>query len=291
MRQALLLALLPAAAAQTADELLRSARDLARAGCTMKLPKGEVNHGGHRRMQLGLGGLSSSTCELATLQNQAAAVDAACCPNDSCDGGIPSSCDYACAVEFVPFWTDCGSMLMGMGQDMSSVNAICTPRSLSGIQKAVDRPNCPNEILSCSHPSGVCVDAAAGGGASPAELADCTSWTSQGGGWTASGEACTGITGNIVVNGGFESPALGSVDCQGGHDSSFRGDDHCQYKYIYPLISEACHADCQLDSWQFGEADVTAEIGAWIAVAENGNDPWGGLDSHMGRQYIVLQHR
>ena len=78
MRQAaLLLALLPAAAAQTADELLRSARDLARAGCTMKLPKGEVNHGGHRRMQLGLGGLSSSTCELATLQNQAAAVDAA----------------------------------------------------------------------------------------------------------------------------------------------------------------------------------------------------------------------
>ena len=94
--------------------------------------------------------------------------------------------------------------------------------------------------------------------------ADCENWTGQGGhGWRPGGEPCEGITGvvacdsnpghhllsppanrcpnacgldhhagNLVVNGGFEDPAIGEVDCQGGHDSSFRGDDHCQYKCV-----------------------------------------------------------
>lgn len=282
--------------AQTVLDLFQQAHALENEGCTITYPRGQVQGGGHRRLQLGLGGLVSQSCSLATVQNRAAEVDAACCPGDSCGGQQPSSCDYHCASHFVPFYADCGALLSSVGQDMSGVNDMCTPSSTSQLSKAVQKAVCPDEILSCHHPTGptLCVDATYGGGANEAELSECTSWTSQGGGWTASGEPCGGIeaitgSANLIQNGDFETPTLASVDCMGGHDSSFRGADHCQYKYFYPPISEFCHANCQITGWQIGEADTTAAIGPYIALAENGNTPWGGLDSHMGRQYLVLE--
>lgn len=279
-------------------ELFQSARALENEGCTITYPRGQVHGGGHRRhLQLGLGSLTSQTCSLATVQDQAAAVDAACCTGDSCGGQAPTSCDYTCASHFLPFYADCGALLASIGQDMSGVNDMCTPTSTSQLSKAVQKAVCPDAILSCHHPTGptLCVDATAGGGASAAELSECTSWTSQGGGWTASGEPCGGVeaiagSANLVQNGDFETPSLATTDCMGGHDSSFRGDDHCQYKYFYPPISEFCHANCQITGWTLGEAD-TAVAGAHVVLAENGNTPWGGLDSHMGRQFLVLQKR
>lgn len=195
----------------------------------------------------------------------------------------------------MPFYADCGELLSFINQDMSAVNEMCTPTSTGRLSRAVQKAVCPDAILSCHHPTGpvMCVDATTGGGADEAELSECTTWSSQGGGWTASAEPCGGIESvagvNLIQNGDFESPSLATVDCMGGHDSSFRGDDHCQYKYLYPPISEFCHANCQIPGWQIGEADTTAASGAYIALAENGNTPWGGLDSHMGRQYLVLE--
>eukprot|EP01052_Picozoa_sp_SAG31_P005848 SAG31_NODE_263_length_18841_cov_17.270996_16_plen_310_part_00 len=152
----------------------------------------------------------------------------------------------------------------------------------------------PNAILSCSK-GATCVDANSGGGATPAELAACERWTRDGGrGWQPSGEPCGGITGNLITNGGFEEPAItdGAVDCQGGHDSSFRGDDHCQYKYVFPTVSEFCHSSCSVPGWFVGTrapSDDTTTPATYVALAENGNAPWGGLDSHMGTQYLVLE--
>ena len=139
-----------------------------------------------------------------------AEVDLACCPSDECSGGLPSQCDYRCAAHFLPFNADCGTMLAAIGQDMSPVQALCTPQSTSRIAKIVQKASCPNAIRSCHSPTGpiMCVDATTGGGATPAELADCTTWAGQGGRWTASGEACGGIaaitgSANLVQNGPF----------------------------------------------------------------------------------------
>eukprot|EP01046_Picozoa_sp_COSAG06_P004212 COSAG06_NODE_174_length_21223_cov_8.836158_13_plen_701_part_00 len=284
-------------------ELFQEALALDGEGCTLHFPPGSVHRSGHRRLQLGLGDMfgSDGTCDLSSLQSRAAEVDSFCCPGDSCGGAVPTACDYTCAMHFMPFFADCRVTLAAMGQDMSDLNAQCTPESLTRLRKAVQKPTCPNEILSCHSPTGPieCVDATTGGGASEAELAECTTWVAQGGAWTASGEPCGGvaaITGasNLVQNGGFELPSLAIADCQGGYDSSFRGDDHCQYKYVYPTAdglstTPVCHSDCQLDSWQAGEADEVTEFLAYIALAENGNAPWGGLSSNMGRQYLVLE--
>jgi hypothetical protein len=298
----LLVATLRPVSGQTALELFQEALALEGEGCTLNFPNGPVNPNGHRRMQLGLGGLTSDSCDITSLQDRAAEVDLACCPGDSCGGNIPTQCDYHCATHFLPFFADCRALLATIGQDMSPVEALCTPASTSRLTKAIAKASCPNAILSCSHPTGpiTCVDATTGGGASPAELADCSTWTRQGGGWRASGEPCGGITAitggveSLVQNGGFELPSLATAFCMGGHDSSFRGDDHCQYKYFYGQSStEApsafCTTDCTIDSWQIGERDQASAFGAYIALAENGNGPWGGLDSHMGRQYLILE--
>ena len=254
-----------------------------------------VPGGGHRRAQQGLPfwGQGGEACDAAGLQERSARVDLACCADDSCStsGGLPTHCSYGCAVEFVPFWDDCGALLTGMGQDLSPTNAMCIPDAehLPAAQAAVAGAVCPNAILSCHH--GVtCIDAVTGGGQvppTPAELLRCAKWTGLGGGWTASAENCAGVTGNIVTNGGFESPVLSASDCMGGHDSSHRGDDHCQYKYLAPVISEFCLQDCVLDGWTIGQAD--AADATRVAVLENGNAPWGGLDSHMGNQFLSLQ--
>jgi hypothetical protein len=175
-----------------------------------------------------------------------------------------------------------------MGTQMSQVNDLCMPGDLSRIKKNVKKADCPNGILSCSHPAtGACVDATSGGGATPSELADCSNWDpprGSAGGWAAGGEACAGISGNLVDNGSFETPSLAAVNCNGGHDSTFRGDDHCQYKYLWPHTAEFCSLSCTVDGWEIG-----APASQHVVLAENANAPWGGLDSHNGKQFLVLQ--
>ena len=67
----------------------------------------------------------------------------------------------------------------------------------------------------------------------------------------------------------------------------------CQYKYVFQQTSDSCSTDCTVDYWQFGERDDISTSSTWgsgwVILAGNGNEPWGGLDSHMGRQYIALQ--
>ena len=42
-------------------------------------------------------------------------VEAACCVGQKCEtGGMPANCDLACAGEFLPFYSDCGSLLDGL---------------------------------------------------------------------------------------------------------------------------------------------------------------------------------
>lgn len=258
-------------------------------GGNSKNVKGKNAGGGHRRVQMFSGGLfeHATVCDPLTLQDRAAAVDLACCPGDTCTGGVVTECSWNCAVEFVPFYEDCGATLASMGSDQSGVNELCTPARPAKVQKAVDAADCSNQILSCRK-ADLCVDSDDGGGATRAELADCENWTGAGGaGWTAGGEACEGVAGNLVANGGFESPSLAAVDCNGGHDSVFRGDDHCAYKYIYPTVSEACHSSCGADSWTMGGRDGVTDL--WVAIAENGADSWMKLDSHMGKQFLILE--
>ena len=77
----------------------------------MHFPRGQVTSTGHRRAEalgveeggprrLQLGSLGTETCDLSSLQGRAAEVDRAWCPNDAC-GGVPSTCDYACAVHLL----------------------------------------------------------------------------------------------------------------------------------------------------------------------------------------------
>ena len=52
-----------------------------------------------------------------------------------------------------------------------------------------------------------------------------------------------------------------------------------------------CKSGCQLGYWQFGETDQKSKQGAHVVLAANGNRPWGGLNSRMGKQFLVLQGR
>jgi hypothetical protein len=275
--------------------LLRSVLALEHKGCSVPLPHGFVRAaqgGQHRRTQIGGGGMwgVSSKCNPAALQARAADVDKACCPNDSCKrGGMPSKCGYRCAVHLVPFYADCGKMLASMGQNLAGLNAKCTPdKSMATLLRtSVRRTKCTNPILSCHHPGGVtCIDASHNGGSatgfpSQGTLAECSRWTSEGGGWIPSAETCDSkaFVGNLVQNGNFERPLLSEVDAAGSKE----------YRYVWPAVH--CKSGCQIGYWQFGETDVKSKQRAHVVLAANGNRPWGGLNSLMGKQYLVLQGR
>ena len=61
--------------------------------------------------------------------DRAAAVDAACCTADDddvdCTGGVPLSCDFACALSFIPYYEACGDMLDEAGQSLIELYAKC----------------------------------------------------------------------------------------------------------------------------------------------------------------------
>jgi hypothetical protein len=67
---------------------------------------------GHRRLQAS----DAHDDHSSTLWcvDRAAAVDAACCTDDDddvdCTDGMPSSCDFACALSFIPYYEACGDM-------------------------------------------------------------------------------------------------------------------------------------------------------------------------------------
>eukprot|EP01043_Picozoa_sp_COSAG02_P039044 COSAG02_NODE_3055_length_7457_cov_4.988312_1_plen_667_part_00 len=105
--------------------------------------------------------------------------DSTFCPEDCFDsiGAIPNSC-LGTTGEFVSLGASAA-----WSQQVETLKAgRCANRG------------CGGAVLSCHHPTGpiMCVDATTGGGATPAELADCSTWTGQGGGWMASDEPCGG---------------------------------------------------------------------------------------------------
>ena len=56
--------------------------------------------------------LESDKCSFANFQARVDEVEAACCGAGGCpSGGAPTQCDVACAVAYVPFWTECFDML------------------------------------------------------------------------------------------------------------------------------------------------------------------------------------
>ena len=271
--------------------LLRSVLSLEHSGCEVSMLGGTVKAAtaGHRRTQIGGGKLwnVAQKCDPKALQARAADVDKACCPHDSCKHGSPSTCTYTCAVHLVPFYADCGAMLSSMGQNLASLNQKCTPDTsvAPAIRRVVKRTKCSNPILSCHHPGGkTCIDAthsSLGTFPSQGALSECSRWTSEGGGWIPSAEKCDSkaFVGNLVHNGNFERPTLDQVDAQGTKE----------YKYIFPAVM--CKSGCQLGYWQFGETDQKSKQGAHVVLAANGNRPWGGLNSRMGKQFLVLQGR
>eukprot|EP01047_Picozoa_sp_COSAG01_P040229 COSAG01_NODE_3371_length_6179_cov_1.762336_5_plen_399_part_00 len=296
--------------AQSSNQLLRSALELERVGCHVPLPPGLVNKGrggGHRRTQLGMGKLwkHMNKCDPRTMQARATEVDQACCKENGggadCRNGVPATCDWKCAVYFVPFWEDCGATLRKMGQNLDPLNRKCLPSSTTALQRAVKLTQCANPTKSCHHQDGAvkCVDKTFGGGAGTGALADCTHWTSQGGGWTPGAEDCSSSAtqGNLLSNGNFEHPALSGLTSP--QSCRHRDRTGCPYKYVFPLIKMAgggndyCVSGCTISGWRTGERDVSQRPSSGysfigVALAANGNRPWGGLNSHVGQQYLVL---
>lgn len=68
---------------------------------------------GHRRLQASDARDDDHSSTLWCV-DRAAAVDAACCTDDDddvdCTGGMPPSCDFACALSFIPYYEACGDM-------------------------------------------------------------------------------------------------------------------------------------------------------------------------------------
>ena len=99
--------------------------------------------------------------------------------------------------------------------------------------------------------------------------------------------------GSLVQNGGFELPALATADCMGGHDSTFNGDDHCQYKYLYPPIRAFCHADCQVRDDTENDGFRTENDG--FLTKNDGfltkNDGFHTASSTRGRSGSAIRHQ
>jgi hypothetical protein len=65
------------------------------------------NNGGHRRS------LQQSGAQCGNMATRAQQVQARCCDEatEDCSGGYPRTCNAGCAAVFLPFWTECGSLL------------------------------------------------------------------------------------------------------------------------------------------------------------------------------------
>ena len=66
-------------------------------------------------------------CDQEELTRRAAAVTAECCdqPHESCTGGLPASCNAACASVLLPFWDDCEAALGASGDLFTEVIVEC----------------------------------------------------------------------------------------------------------------------------------------------------------------------
>jgi hypothetical protein len=64
-------------------------------------------NGGHRRRSL------QNAAQCRNMATRAQQVQARCCdePTEDCSGGYPRTCNAGCAAVFLPFWTECGSLL------------------------------------------------------------------------------------------------------------------------------------------------------------------------------------
>ena len=102
-----------------------------------------------RRLQIGYAG--KDVCSLADFDPRLDEVNTACCADkeENCNAGVPTSCDYECAVEWERFVTDCsriiGMMMPDNLDDFAIVTQTChaLPRAplISAIVEAISS-NC-----------------------------------------------------------------------------------------------------------------------------------------------------
>ena len=312
--------LLAVAEAQTVQQLLRSALELERTGCQVPLPHTNIHRGGghRRRTQLGMGKLwqHSQTCDPTTLRDRAAEVDQARCAKNggeaSCKGGLPQTCDWKCAIHFVPFYADCGATLAAMGQNLASTNAMCMPSASQAvlIRQALTKTQCPNPIKSCHSSAGPvkCVDKHYGAGVGSGALADCEHWTSQGGGWVPGVHDCSfqGFQGNLIKNGNFETPSLSALpatttSCPHVAPGKHVWPGSCPYKYVYPIKTMQgggnirCTSGCALAGWTAGERDTNDRRSTtgfsirWGCDSDEQQPAMGWPSSMVGQQYLAIQ--
>ena len=87
-----------------------------------------------RRLQVGYAG--SAACSLASFDARLAEINAGCCADDAnCPAGVPTTCDFECAIVWNPFVTECemiiAVMMPGNIDDFETVTRTCNalPRS------------------------------------------------------------------------------------------------------------------------------------------------------------------
>ena len=73
----------------------------------------ELGPGHRRRLQSAVRPIDDDDDNVLWCSDRAAAINTACCTSDgACSGGVPSSCDFVCALAFIPYWQACDHFLM-----------------------------------------------------------------------------------------------------------------------------------------------------------------------------------
>ena len=97
------------------DELLMRIRQLDAEGChitTNGVAETTVAMAGRRRRRNQISSGDDAKCPLADYTNRIDAVNEACCDEPGiCADGIPTVCDLKCALEFLPFLSECGTLV------------------------------------------------------------------------------------------------------------------------------------------------------------------------------------
>jgi hypothetical protein len=81
-----------------------------------------AGHTGHRRVQS-----ANGACSATDLSARTAEITDECCnePTEDCSGGSPHTCNPGCAAIFLPFWSECRSVLGKATSQFEPAAALC----------------------------------------------------------------------------------------------------------------------------------------------------------------------
>ena len=103
----------------------------------------------HRRAQMSLVIHTSQDCGPQQFADRTAAVDLACCANAECTGGVPNSCDAACAPVFDLYYKECHGQLMAMADrdltmSLHQLSETCAQLPIEPMLVAINTALCPD---------------------------------------------------------------------------------------------------------------------------------------------------